>query len=73
MRRQDQVVTKAELLDRVWDASGGHRSQRRRGSTSATFVARSIRPFGLRTLQTVRGAGYRLVDEALAAEMPIGV
>jgi DNA-binding response OmpR family regulator len=67
MRRQDQVVTKAELLDRVWDASSV--ADPNVVEVYVGYVRRKIdTPFGLRTLQTVRGAGYRLVDEALGAE-----
>ncbi len=72
MRRQDQVVTKAELLDRVWDASAD--TDPNVVEVYVGYVRRKIdQPFGLRTLQTVRGAGYRLVDERLATETVIGV
>jgi two-component system OmpR family response regulator len=63
MRRQDQVVTKVELLDRVWDASPD--TDANVVEVYVGYVRRKIdQPFGLRTLQTVRGAGYRLVDDA---------
>ena len=65
MRRQDQVVTKVELLDRVWDASAD--TDPNVVEVYVGYVRRKIdQPFGLRTLQTVRGAGYRLVDEVAA-------
>jgi two-component system, OmpR family, response regulator len=71
MRRQDQVVTKSELLDRVWDASSV--ADPNVVEVYVGYVRRKIDlPFGVRTLQTVRGAGYRLVDEVLGAEAPVG-
>ena len=65
MRRQDQVVTKVELLDRVWDASPD--TDPNVVEVYVGYLRRKIdQPFGLRTLQTVRGAGYRLVDDETA-------
>ncbi|HEY2792842.1 MAG TPA: response regulator transcription factor [Micromonosporaceae bacterium] len=65
MRRQDQVVTKVELLDRVWDASAD--TDANVVEVYVGYLRRKIdQPYGLRTLQTVRGAGYRLVDDATA-------
>jgi two-component system, OmpR family, response regulator len=65
MRRQDQVVTKVELLDRVWDASPD--TDANVVEVYVGYVRRKIdQPFRVRTLQTVRGAGYRLVDDATA-------
>jgi DNA-binding response OmpR family regulator len=38
------------------------------------YVRRKIdQPFGVRTLQTIRGAGYRLVSEAREAEVVAAV
>jgi DNA-binding response OmpR family regulator len=63
MRRQDQVVTKIELLDRVWDASAD--TDPNVVEVYVGYLRRKVdQPFALRTLQTVRGAGYRLVDDA---------
>jgi DNA-binding response OmpR family regulator len=63
MRRQDQVVTKIELLDRVWDASAD--TDPNVVEVYVGYLRRKIdQPFGRRSLQTVRGAGYRLVDDA---------
>ena len=62
MRRRDQVVSKTEIMANVWDAS-----------TTVTpmvevyvgYLRRKIDArFGRRCLETVRGAGYRLRDEA---------
>jgi two-component system, OmpR family, response regulator len=66
MRRQDQVVTKIELLDRVWDASAD--TDPNVVEVYVGYLRRKIdQPFGRRSLQTVRGAGYRLVDDGTAA------
>jgi two-component system, OmpR family, response regulator len=66
MRRQDQVVTKIELLDRVWDASAD--TDPNVVEVYVGYLRRKIdQPFGRRSLQTVRGAGYRLVDDGDAA------
>jgi DNA-binding response OmpR family regulator len=62
MRRQDQVVTKIELLDRVWDATAD--TDPNVVEVYVGYLRRKIdQPFGTRTVQTVRGAGYRLADE----------
>jgi DNA-binding response OmpR family regulator len=66
MRRQDQVVTKIELLDRVWDA--GADTDPNVVEVYVGYLRRKIdQPFGQHSLQTVRGAGYRLVGEAGSA------
>lgn len=67
MRRQDQVVTKIELLDRVWDA--GADTDPNVVEVYVGYLRRKIdQPFGRHSLQTVRGAGYRLVDDSLTAD-----
>jgi two-component system OmpR family response regulator len=59
MRRRDEVVSKAEILDNVWDPAF-------EGSDNVVevyigYLRRKIdTPFGLATLATVRGMGYRL-------------
>ncbi len=69
MRRQDQVITKIELLDRVWDA--GADTDPNVVEVYVGYLRRKIdQPFGRRSLQTVRGAGYRLVDDAGDAAVP---
>ncbi len=61
MRHPDEVVSKTQLLEHVWDANFD-------GDVNVVevyvgYLRRKIdEPFGRRTLQTVRGAGYRLVD-----------
>jgi DNA-binding response OmpR family regulator len=60
MRRRDEVVTKTELLDHVWDA--GADTDPNVVEVYVGYLRRKIdQPYGVRSLQTVRGAGYRLV------------
>jgi DNA-binding response OmpR family regulator len=60
MRRRDEVVTKTELLDHVWDA--GADTDPNVVEVYVGYLRRKIdQPYGERSLQTVRGAGYRLV------------
>jgi DNA-binding response OmpR family regulator len=62
MRRGDEVVSKATILDHVWDFAF-------EGDPNIVEVyARQLRqridiPFGRASLQTVRLVGYRLVDD----------
>ncbi|GAA3634245.1 response regulator transcription factor [Microlunatus ginsengisoli] len=59
MRKSGDVVSKAEILDNVWDAaySGGDNVV----EVYISYLRRKIdEPFGLQTLRTVRGLGYRL-------------
>ena len=58
--RAGQVVSKQVLYDEAWGTERDHRSN------VIEVVIRGLRskidePFNLRTIQTVRGAGYRLV------------
>lgn len=59
-RRAEQVVTKTEILDEAWD-------ERYDGDVNIVEVyVRALRrkldvPFGRTSIQTVRGAGYRLM------------
>ena len=62
MRRPGQVLTREQLLDLVW---GGHREV---ASNVVDVYVRHLRakidrPFGVTTLHTVRGMGYRLSGE----------
>ncbi|QMU96052.1 response regulator transcription factor [Microbacterium esteraromaticum] len=60
LRRRDEVVTKAEIIANVWGADFD-------GDANIVEVyighlrAKVDRPFGRESIQTVRGAGYRLV------------
>jgi two-component system OmpR family response regulator len=59
MRRPDEVLTRLHLLDHAWDFAYENRSN------VVDVYVRHLRtkidePFGRRSLETVRGAGYRL-------------
>ena len=56
LRHPDRVITKTELLDRVWDARGGGYDP----NTVEVYVGYLRRKLGPGVVQTVRGAGYRL-------------
>ena len=62
MRYPDRVISKAELIDHVWDFAFD-------GDSNVVevyigYLRQKIdRPFGRGTLETVRGAGYRLRDD----------
>jgi DNA-binding response OmpR family regulator len=55
MRRPDEVVSKIELLDHVWDASLDTAP-----NAVEVYVGYLRRKLGRDLLETVRGAGYRL-------------
>ena len=56
LRHPDRVITKTELLDRVWDARGvGYEP-----NTVEVYVGYLRRKLGSGLIATVRGAGYRL-------------
>ncbi len=56
MRRAGDVVSKTELLDHVWDAS-----EETAPNAVEVYVGYLRRKLGRGILETVRGAGYRLV------------
>jgi DNA-binding response OmpR family regulator len=62
LRRKGIVVSKREILDHVWDYAFD-------GDPNIVEVYighlrnKLDRPFGRATLETVRGAGYRLADD----------
>jgi two-component system OmpR family response regulator len=62
MLRPGQVLTRELLLDHAWDLAY------ERGSNVVDVYVRSLRekldrPFGVTSLETVRGVGYRLRSE----------
>ncbi|GFE13264.1 DNA-binding response regulator [Streptomyces glebosus] len=63
LRHQDEVVGKTDILAHVWDENFD-------GDTNIVevyigYLRRKIdTPFGRRTIETVRGAGYRLLSTA---------
>jgi two-component system, OmpR family, response regulator len=64
MHRPGEVLTRFHLLEHAWDYGYEHRSNV--VDVYVRYLRGKIdRPFGLDTLETVRGAGYRLrADEA---------
>jgi two-component system, OmpR family, response regulator len=56
IRRQGQVVGKTELLDHVWDAGLDTAP-----NAVEVYIGYLRRKLGTRRLETVRGAGYKLV------------
>ncbi len=62
MRRVGEIVSKAEILDNVWDFAFD-------GDPNIVEVyIRHLRkkldePFGRHSIETVRGSGYRLVPD----------
>jgi len=63
MRRPGEVLSKQQLLDHVWgmDFAGYHNIV----EVYVGYLRRKIdEPFGLQSIQTVRGAGYRLLQES---------
>jgi two-component system OmpR family response regulator len=59
MRRPGHVLTRTQLLDRAWEYDFEHRSNVI--EVYIRYLRRKIDvPFGIKSLETVRGAGYRL-------------
>ena len=63
MRRPGQVLSRLQLLEHAWDFAYDNRS-----NVVDVYVrylrAKIDRPFGVESLETVRGADYRLRDAA---------
>jgi two-component system OmpR family response regulator len=62
MRRPGEVLTRLELLEHAWDFAYENRS-----NVIDVYVrylrAKVDRPFGVESIETVRGAGYRLRED----------
>jgi two-component system OmpR family response regulator len=59
MRRPGQVLSRYDLLEGAWDMAYENRSNV--VDVYVRYLRNKIdRPFGIRTIETVRGAGYRL-------------
>ena len=59
MRRAGEVLSRLQILEGAWDQGYEHRSNVI--DVYVRYLREKIdRPFGLETLETVRGAGYRL-------------
>jgi DNA-binding response OmpR family regulator len=62
LRRRDEVVSKTEILEHVWDAH--YDGDVNVVEVYVGYLRRKIdTPFGRRAVQTVRGAGYRLAGD----------
>ncbi|MEO6318286.1 MAG: response regulator transcription factor [Acidimicrobiales bacterium] len=65
MRHVGQVLSQQQLLDAAWDFGYEHRSNV--VEVYVRYLREKIdRPFGLETLETVRGMGYRLCKGGVA-------
>ena len=65
MRRAGDAVSKADILHHVWDAN--YEGDANVVEVYIGYLRRKIdAPFGRATVQTVRGAGYRLSTESAA-------
>jgi two-component system OmpR family response regulator len=59
MRRPGQVLTQLQLLEAAWDM--GYEQRSNVVEVYVRYLREKIdRPFGVKSLETVRGAGYRL-------------
>ena len=62
MRRPGRVLDRFELLEHVWDFDYENRSNV--VDVYVRYLREKVdRPFGLKSIETVRGAGYRLRDD----------
>jgi two-component system OmpR family response regulator len=63
MRKPGAVLTRSQLLDSAWDMGFERRSNV--VDVNVRYLREKIdRPFGRETLETVRGVGYRLREDA---------
>jgi two-component system, OmpR family, response regulator len=63
MRRPGEVLSQLQLLEHAWDYDYDNRSNV--VEVYVRYLREKIdRPFGVKTLETVRGAGYRLRKDA---------
>ena len=62
MQNKERVVSKLQIMDNAWDA--GFEGSENIVEVYVGYLRKKIdAPFGLSTLQTVRGMGYRLVAD----------
>jgi two-component system OmpR family response regulator len=62
MQHKGEAVTKAEILDSVWDIN--YRGDENVVEVYISYLRRRIdTPFGCKAIQTVRGVGYRLAAD----------
>jgi two-component system OmpR family response regulator len=63
MRHPGEVLSRFQLLERAWDYDYENRSNV--VEVYVRYLREKIdRPFGARSIETVRGAGYRLKEDA---------
>ncbi|MET9633757.1 response regulator transcription factor [Lentzea sp. NPDC006480] len=63
LRREGQVVRKLEILEQAWDMA--YQGDQNIVEVYVSALRRKVdAPFGRRTIETVRGIGYRLVVDA---------
>jgi two-component system OmpR family response regulator len=63
MRRPGQVLTRYELVEGAWDM--GYESRSNVVDVYVRYLREKVdRPFGVESIETVRGAGYRLRRDA---------
>jgi two-component system OmpR family response regulator len=63
MRHPGEVLSRFHLLEHVWDGEYENRSNI--VDVYVRYLREKIdRPFGVDTIETIRGAGYRLRDRA---------
>jgi two-component system, OmpR family, response regulator len=66
LRHPDEVLTRTRILEHVWDLA--YEASSNVVDQYVLYLRRKIdRPFGVDQLETVRGAGYRLRGEPVAA------
>jgi DNA-binding response OmpR family regulator len=66
MQNAEKVVSKLEIMDNAWDA--GFEGSENIVEVYVGYLRKKIdAPFGLSTLQTVRGMGYRLIPDGPGA------
>jgi two-component system, OmpR family, response regulator len=62
MRRPGEVLSRFQLLEHAWDYEYENRSNI--VDSYVRFLRRKVdKPFGVRSIETVRGAGYRLRED----------
>ena len=63
MRRPGETLSRQQLLDGAWDVAFDGRSNV--VDVYVRYLREKVdRPFGRRSLETVRGVGYRLQEDA---------
>jgi two-component system OmpR family response regulator len=62
MRRPGAVLTRVQLLEAAWDM--GYESRSNVVDVHVRYLREKVdRPFGLASIETVRGVGYRLRED----------